>query len=132
MVQENKRKENATYFSRKFSKKMLPETDGCQLNTRVGEFDVIIYKIKTLKVSLAIMFVIFSICPAARSARLLIFLFNSQYKSTYILKPGFGAHISKIIHPSHLKPVIILLIIIIDCKILLVSSLILPQLPYSP
>lgn len=59
MVQENKRKENATYFSRKFSKKMLPKTDGCQLNTRVGEFDVIIYKIKTLKVSLAIMFVIF-------------------------------------------------------------------------
>lgn len=59
MVQENKRKENATYFSRKFSKKMLPKTGGCQLDTRVGEFDVIIYKIKTLKVSLAIMFVIF-------------------------------------------------------------------------
>jgi len=60
VVQENKRKENATYFSRKFSKKMLPKTDGRQLNTRVGEFDVIIYKIKTLKVSLAIIFVILS------------------------------------------------------------------------
>lgn len=58
MVQENKRKENGTYFSRKISKKMLPKTDGCQLSTRVGKFDAIIYKIKTLKVSLTIMFVI--------------------------------------------------------------------------